>query len=235
MTDSKGIVWSLLLVAPSLLRTVGSGTWLDRAISRQKVATCHRELRSLHFVDIRVGRVVGARSRGLLQILMEAAGLASASQGETRSLALTALHGRSQLGWQGVRIGSRSIVTPTVTVPHAKAVTWSQELTAWSTAFRAVCTRPGGLEAKPLLLAAVQAVVGSAILAIAVDLRVRVVAGTGRAVIPVLSVADTEGVGRTLCIHAAGVMFTLTNQPRKGVAGARAAIHSSDGAARLGI
>jgi len=155
MTDSKGIVRRLLLVAPSLFRAVGSGARLDGAISWQEVAAGHRELRPLHLVHVGVGGVVGTRSWCLLQVLVEAASLASASQGEAGSLALTALHSRSQLGGKGVRVGSGSIVTPTVTMPHAKAVTGRQELATWSTALRAVSAWPGGLKTKPLLLAAV--------------------------------------------------------------------------------
>ena len=128
---------------------------------------------------------------------------------------------------------TRRIVTGRV--PHAKAVTRSQELAAWSAAFWTVRTRSGCLETKPLLLAAVQTVVRGAILAVAIDLRVGIVAGSRRAVIPVLSMADTKGVSRTLGIAAARVMFTLTDEPWQSIAGTRAAIHSSNGAAGLGV
>lgn len=178
MTDSKGIMRGFLLVAPRLLRAVSSRARLDGAISGQEVAAGHRELRSLHLVHVGVGGVVGAGSWGLLQVLVEAASLASASEREARSLAFAALHRRSQLGWQGVRVGSRCVVTPTMTMPHAKTVARCQELAAWSTAFWAVSTGSRSLEAKPLLLAAIKTVVWGTVLAVAVDFRVRVVAGT---------------------------------------------------------
>ena len=97
---------------------------------------------------------------------------------------------------------------------------------------RAVGARTWRLEHPRLLWAAVQRVMGGAILAIAGELHVRVVDGAGAGIFREFAMLGTEGPCRVLAVLAARVVALVTDQCGQGVdAGSRTVVHARDGGA----
>lgn len=162
-------------------------------VSRHNISACHTVNGLFVLVVVRICCVVSSGSRGLLQVLVEAAGLAAASQGVARRLALAALTRLAQHVGQGVAVGGWGVISPAVTVACAEAVRGGHRLGGGSCALGGVGAWPGGLEGGYIALAGVQGVMWGAILAVAVNFHVGVVARAGAAVVPPLAVAHAEG------------------------------------------
>lgn len=106
---------------------------------------------------------------------------------------------------------TRSVISSPVSVAGSEAVGRVAEVSGGSDPLGAVGTGARHFEHGSILLAAVEGVVGGAVVSVPVHLGVGVIAGSRTAVVPEFSVANTEWIGSTFVVYTAGIMGFLSD------------------------